>query len=95
MVVRLAICAICLLAPTASAQHNSVRIQVLDRGQADGILIRTPNDQWVVIDAGTNRQQARSMRDIWAVDRVALAILSHRHFDHQGGIDQRQLLLPG
>jgi hypothetical protein len=36
------------------AQHASVRIQVIDRGQADGILIRTPNEKWVVIDGGAD-----------------------------------------
>lgn len=69
----------------ALAQRPSVRVQVIDRGQADGILIRTPNQRWVVIDAGTNRAQADAMRDVWGVDEVALVITSHRHFDHFGG----------
>ena len=71
----------------ASSQHLSVRVQVIDRGQADGILIRTPNDEWVVIDAGTSKAQAEAMRDVWGVDEVALAIVSHRHTDHFGGMD--------
>ena len=70
------------------AQHNSVRIHVIDRGQADGILIRTPNNQWVVIDAGTNKQQAAAMESRWGVESVALAIVSHRHSDHLGGMDE-------
>ena len=65
---------------------QSVRISVLDRGQADGIVIRTPNQQWVVIDGGTNRQQADLMDD-WGVTTVRLAVISHRHFDHNGGMD--------
>ena len=52
--------------------HDSVRIQVIDRGQADGIVIRTPNTNWIVIDAGTNAQQADAMRDAWGVEEVAL-----------------------
>ena len=72
---------------SALAQFKSVRVQVIDRGQADGILIRTPNQKWVVIDAGTNAQQAESMTDVWGVDRVELVIVSHRHFDHLGGMD--------
>ena len=48
-------------------QAQSVKISVLDRGQADGIVVRTPNHQWVVIDGGTNKQQAT-----WGVDTVAL-----------------------
>jgi glyoxylase-like metal-dependent hydrolase (beta-lactamase superfamily II) len=46
------------------------------------------NQRWVVIDAGTNRQQAAAMRDVWGVDTVALAIVSHRHFDRLGGMDE-------
>jgi len=73
----------------AIAQFTSVRVQVIDRGQADGILIRTPNSEWVVIDAGTNMKQAESMADpdIWNVDSVAVAFVSHRHADHFGGMD--------
>ena len=67
---------------------ESLRIQILDRGQGDGILIRTPNEHWVVIDAGADGQQADSMRDVWGVDRLALAIVSHRHRDHFGGMDE-------
>ena len=64
--VGLAILAIAF--PAASpAQLSSVRIQVIDRGQADGILIRTPNRKWIVIDAGTNKQQAKAMKDVWGV----------------------------
>ena len=37
----------CLVAHPIQAQ--SVKVSVLDRGQADGIVIRTPNHQWVVI----------------------------------------------
>ncbi len=73
---------------TAAAQFQSVRVQVIDRGQADGILIRTPNEKWIVIDAGTNRQQADAMKNVWGVDRVTLAVVSHRHFDHLGGMDE-------
>ena len=69
------------------AAFGSVRIQIIDRGQADGILIRTPNEHWIVIDAGTNAQQADAMNSVWGVDQVDLAIVSHRHFDHQGGMD--------
>ncbi len=66
---------------------SSVRVQVLDRGQADGSVIRTPNSQWVVIDAGTNGQQADYMAEM-GIETVALAVISHRHFDHHGGMDE-------
>jgi competence protein ComEC len=84
-----------LLPFSGSAQKfKSVRIQVIDRGQADGILIRTPNEKWVVIDAGTSKLQAESMRDIWGVDTVQVAFVSHRHTDHFGGMDDILSLIP-
>ena len=43
-----------LLTSPAVAQFNSVRVEVIDLGQGDGILIRTPNQKWVVIDAGSD-----------------------------------------
>ena len=81
---------------TATAQFSSVRVQVIDRGQADGILIRTPNEKWVVIDAGLDKLQAQSMADpnIWDVDSVAVAFVSHRHSDHYGGMDDILKTLP-
>ena len=59
-----------VLSTSLFAQYKSVRIQVIDRGQADGILIRTPNQQWIVIDAGTNSQQSEAMSNVWGVDTV-------------------------
>lgn len=70
------------------AQHASVRIQVIDRGQADGILVRTPNEKWVVIDGGADALQAQAMQGTWDVDTVELAIITHRHYDHLGGMDE-------
>ena len=85
--VTTAVLAVAVLASILSdVALGSVRIQIIDRGQADGILIRTPNDHWIVIVAGTNGQQANVMKNDWDVDEVDLAIVSHRHFDHQGGM---------
>lgn len=81
-------CVVLSVAPSAAGQHRAVRVQIIDRGQADGALIRTPNERWIVIDAGIDRQQAESMADLWDVDSVALAVVSHRHRDHFGGMDE-------
>ena len=81
------ILAFLFLVPPAEAQFRSVRVQIIDRGQADGILIRTPNERWVVIDAGVDKLQAEAMKGTWGIDQVDLAIVSHRHYDHYGGMD--------
>jgi len=74
------------LSVPAIAEPGTVRVQIIDRGQADGSLIRTPNGKWVVIDAGADDLQAQSMAKVWGVDEVALAIVSHRDLGHYGGM---------
>ena len=75
------------MAPLSLAQTQSVRIQVIDVGQADGILVRTPNGHWVLIDAGQGTLLADSLGPHFGVTRLALAVGSHRHRDHIGGMD--------
>lgn len=70
----------------AYAEPEFLRIMVIDRGLADGSLIRTPNGKWVLIDAGADDLQAKAMADVWNVDAVALAIISHRDRGHYGGM---------
>ena len=62
--VLLAILAMLVAAPVA-AQFSSVRIQVVDVGQGDAVLIRTPNKQWVLIDAGTNNTLATNLGPVF------------------------------
>jgi len=70
-----------------SVQAESVRVQIIDVGQADGIVIRTPSkNHWVVIDAGTGKQFSELLVDM-GVENLDIAIVTHRHFDHQGGMD--------
>jgi len=67
---------------TAPCVAQSVRIQIVDVGQGDGILVRTPHHTWILIDAGPNRQLADSLVSQFGVDRLALVFVSHRHADH-------------
>lgn len=71
-----------------AADAQSVRIQVVDVGQGDGILIRTPNTRWVLIDAGGTRYLADSLATQFGVNRLALVIVSHRHGDHFANIER-------
>ena len=80
--------AILAVAPPAAAQFSSVRVQVIDVGQADGILVRTPNSKWVLIDAGQDGNLGPALSSSFGVDTLELAIGSHRHRDHIGGMDE-------
>jgi len=66
----------------------------VDVGQGDGILIRTPNQQWVLIDAGPDRTLADSLGPQFGVTRLALIVVSHRHGDHYAGIERVLRTLP-
>lgn len=78
---------VCLLSAPAASQFTSVRVQVIDVGQADGILVRTPNSRWILIDAGQGTLLADSLQSQFGVDSLALVIGSHRHKDHIGAMD--------
>jgi competence protein ComEC len=73
-------------ASTTAAQ--SVRVTVIDVGQADALLVRTPNQRFVLIDAGQSPELAERLVDEFDVDRLELVIASHRHTDHVGGLDE-------
>jgi beta-lactamase superfamily II metal-dependent hydrolase len=75
-----------------------LELYVIDVGQGDGILMRTPDDRWHIIDAGiTNERQmtrkgaANFIRWKFQDDlgrpgvEIENAILTHPDFDHYGG----------
>lgn len=76
-----------------------LEIYVIDVGQGDGVLFRTPDDRWHLVDAGrpnedqmTGKGAANFIRwkflDDLGQERVELAdvILSHPDYDHYGGL---------
>ena len=71
---------------SGSALALSVRVQVVDVGQADGIVIRTPNkNNWIVIDAGIGEKFAKYLVEM-GVNKLDMAVVTHRHKDHQHGM---------
>jgi len=82
------------LLSAAPCVAQSVRVQIVDVGQGDGILIRTPHKQWVLIDAGPNRLLADSLVPEFGVDRLALVFVSHRHADHFAKMERVLRSLP-
>jgi len=73
--------------PTDSGSGGVLSIHFLDVGQGDSIVIVTPHERVVLIDAGT-RQSASAIVDDLAelgIFRINLAITTHPHADHIGG----------
>jgi competence protein ComEC len=81
-------------AAPGAAQFASVRVQVVDVGQGDGIVIRTPNQRWILIDAGPNGWLADALAPAFGIDRLAVLVVSHRHRDHFRSVEHILRALP-
>jgi len=83
----------------ALSERSLLEVYVIDVGQGDAILVRTPDDAWHLIDAGapgsfqmTRKGAANFIRWKFQEDlrreKVSLAnvLVSHHDFDHYGGL---------
>jgi len=64
-----------------------VRIEVLDVGQGDSILIRSPEGKTALVDAGPTRTTAVGVLKREGIKSLDLVAISHHHSDHYGGMD--------
>jgi beta-lactamase superfamily II metal-dependent hydrolase len=65
-----------------------VSIEVLDVGQGDSILIRSPEGKTALIDAGPTKEGALNVLRRKGVKSLDMVALSHHHSDHYGGMDE-------
>lgn len=66
---------------------GTLRVTVLDVGQGDAILVRTPNEKTMLVDAGDAGAGGTVVAGLRARNVTALdaAVVSHAHADHIGG----------
>ena len=90
-------------APEAAAEASSApltgaifRVDVLDVGQGDAILLRSPSGKTVLIDAATGQKGEAALPALQAlgVTSLDLVIATHPHSDHIGGLDEVLSALP-
>lgn len=75
-----------LLLSSLAALAGTLTIDVLDVGQGDGIVLRSPAGKVVLIDAGEEREDVARQLSALGVDKIALAVATHAHADHIGGM---------
>jgi beta-lactamase superfamily II metal-dependent hydrolase len=67
------------------AQRESVEVIFLDVGQGDAVLIRAPEGQTALIDAGPGGDATAALAAL-GVSSLDLLVASHPHADHIGGM---------
>ena len=72
----------------AAALAGDMVVDMLDVGQGDSILIRSPEGRAVLIDGGTGRYSPVPMLVHEGVSRLDLVVATHPHADHIGGLDE-------
>ena len=63
-----------------------LEVAFLDVGQGDGAVIKTPYNQYVIIDGGPGSTTVTQYLRYKGVNKVALVILSHPDADHINGL---------
>lgn len=75
-----------LLGLIGAALAGDVRVDMLDVGQGDSILIRTPANKVILIDAAESGGDVAEQLKREGVDHLDLVIATHPHADHIGGM---------
>jgi competence protein ComEC len=76
------------LEPDPSPPQESLRIHHLDVGQADATVLRTPENETMVVDTGDHQQDGQAVIDHLenlGVEHVDHLVATHAHADHIGG----------
>ncbi len=70
----------------SSGLSQQASIEVLDVGQGDSILIRSPEGKVALIDAGPSKEVLPLLKEK-GVTSIDLVVVTHHHSDHYGGMD--------
>ena len=73
-----------LLWAVVAAWAGEVRVDMVDVGQGDSILIRTPAAKTILIDAGDHGANIVAKLRALGVDHLDLVVATHPHADHIG-----------
>jgi competence protein ComEC len=66
-----------------SSQKGDLKVSFIDCGQADAILVQTPQKQNIIIDFGDNKGLAELNKKMpWWNNKINLMIITHPHDDH-------------
>ncbi len=87
----LALAAATVLAGSAGSTPEppyGLRVEVLDVGQGDAILLQPAAAPAVLVDGGPPGDELRSKLAAAGVDRLGAAVVTHDESDHAGGVEE-------
>ncbi len=88
-----ALASLTIAAQTPAPQDSGyVELIFLDVGQGDAVVIKSPEGKVALIDAG--RTSIVHKLDGYGIDSIAIAIASHPHADHIGGMAEIVTAMP-
>ncbi len=73
--------------PGRSSAGRTATVEVLDVGQGDSILIKSPEGKTALIDAGPTRDGALRELHRKGIKSLDMVAISHHHSDHYEGMD--------
>ncbi|HZW33821.1 MAG TPA: ComEC/Rec2 family competence protein [Isosphaeraceae bacterium] len=74
--------------PWSGGPASPAVVAVLDVGQGDAILVRSPEGKTALIDAGPTREGAVTALKREGIRHLDLVAISHHHSDHYGGMEE-------
>lgn len=77
-----------------SAFAGTLTVDMLDVGQGDSILVRSPAGKTVLIDAGEGKARVSDQLRALGVNELNLVVATHPHADHVGGMNDVLLAIP-
>ncbi len=83
-----------VLGPLAETADGRLHLTVIDVGQGDSLLLRSPSGRAILVDAGGSRDprfdpgERRVAPELWrqGVRQLDAIVVSHAHPDHAGGV---------
>ena len=74
--------------PEAFADRPLLSVSVLDVGQGDAILLKSPGGKVMLVDAGPEESYFALRRDLeaYGIHKLDIVIATHPHADHIGGM---------
>ena len=76
-----------IVGSSVSTDSGKIKVHFINVGQADSIFIELPNDQTMLIDAGTSSSGATVAKYVSSrTSKLTYAVATHPHADHIGGM---------